>query len=214
MQFQHPLSVVTPTLDGDVLTALAHAEAWFTANQLQRVMPRAWSTEGIRKTLRRLTEQGIVDAEQVGRASHFRLNREHLAARPVIELANLRAALVTRIGDELRNAQQPPVYGAIFGSAARGDMRPDSDIDIFVVTSNETDPVWWETFTDRISRQLTRWTGNDARVFHLQESAARSAAATGDPVLLSVAREGIAVTGEPNWMRTLLRQHKVTPSAV
>jgi len=62
VDFRHPFAVVTPTLDGDVLTRLAQAEAAFTPGQLQRILPGR-STEGIRKTLQRLTVQGVVDAE-------------------------------------------------------------------------------------------------------------------------------------------------------
>lgn len=213
MQFQHPLSVVTPTLDGDLLTALAHAEVWFTPHQLQRVLPTDRSTEGIRRALRRLTEQGIVDAEQVGRASRYRLNRDHLGARPILELANLRSTFVTRLEDELRNMSEPPVYGALFGSAARGDMRPDSDIDILLVRADDTDLTGWEHFTDLLSRRVTRWTGNDAQIYDLDESTARAAAAGGDPVLVSVVKEGLTIAGRPDWLRALLRRHRVARSA-
>jgi len=34
MELQRHLTVITPTLDGDVLTALAAADAWFTTGQL------------------------------------------------------------------------------------------------------------------------------------------------------------------------------------
>lgn len=57
--------MVTPTLDGDVLTVLARAESDYTISDLPRVIGRG-STEGIRRVLRRLVDQGIVDRQQVG----------------------------------------------------------------------------------------------------------------------------------------------------
>lgn len=59
MQFSNPLAVVTPTLDGPVLAALAAADSPFTTGQLTRVLDGG-SKEGIRKVLRRLTAQGVV----------------------------------------------------------------------------------------------------------------------------------------------------------
>lgn len=85
----------------------ALAEAAFTTGQLQRMLPKG-STPGIRHALQRLVEQGIVEAEQVGRAWQCRLNREHLAAGPVIALANLRRALLQRMEDELEGWNPRP----------------------------------------------------------------------------------------------------------
>lgn len=208
MQFQRPLSVVTPTLDGDALTALAHADAWFTPSQLQRVMTKPWSTEGIRKVLHRLTDQGIVEVEKIGNVGRYRLNRDHLAAGPVTELANLRSLFLARIEDHVRAASSPPVYGAIFGSAARGDMETASDIDIFLVRSDSADDSSWRAYLDDLARHVTRWTGNDARVFDMTETEAIEAASESDPVLSSIAEDGVTIAGDAGWLRTVVRRQK------
>jgi len=90
VELSHPLAVVTPTLDGDVLAAMAQREVSFTTGQMHRILPR-YSEAGIRKVLMRLTHQGIVDSERVGNAFSYRFNREHLAAGPIMELATLHA---------------------------------------------------------------------------------------------------------------------------
>ena len=96
MELNHPLATITPTLDGDVLALLAQHEVTFTTGQLHRVLTN-YSVEGIRKVLVRLSRQGVVHAERVGNAFAYRLNTDHLAAGPIIELANLQRTLLARI---------------------------------------------------------------------------------------------------------------------
>ena len=60
-------------------------------------------------------------------------------------------------------------FAALFGSAARGNMRPDSDIDLFVVRPGEVhadSARWAEQLTD-LSERLTACTGCDARALEL-----------------------------------------------
>jgi len=207
-QIQHPLAVVTATLDGDVLAILALAEVAFTTGQLQRMLPKG-STPGIRHALQRLAEQGIVEAEQVGRTWQYRLNREHLAAGPVTALANLRRTLLGRMEDELKGWNPRPVYAALFGSAARGDMRPDSDIDIFLVRPTDSAPEAWERASSAFADQVTRWTGNDARL--LEMTAAEVAQRSGhEPVLHFIAKEGMTLCGSGAWLRKALAGAKVS----
>src|ERR1700712_4849330 len=100
MEFQHPFEVITPTLDGNVLDALAGADVWFTTGQLHLVIADR-SVQGIRQTLARLVEQGTVDSDQVGQTRRYRLNREHLAAPAIAILANLRDQLLQRINQHI-----------------------------------------------------------------------------------------------------------------
>lgn len=207
MQVQRPLATVTPTLDGDVLTVLAGTEVAFTPGQAARMIPSA-SVEGIRKVLKRLAEQGIVTVDRVGNAYTYRLNRDHLAAPAVLQLADQRATLLTRIEDTLAGWPVQPVYGAMFGSAARGQMRADSDVDIFLVRSDDSDVVAWESLTRDLAAAVTRWTGNDTRILDMTEAEVHDGAAIEDPVLHSVAAEGLTVAGSPRWLHSLLRDRQ------
>ena len=200
MLLQSPLAVVTPTVDGDVLAVLARATASFTPPQVQAILQRH-SVEGVRKALNRLVDQGIVDAERVGNAVNYRLNRDHLAARPIVELANLRTALFDRISEHVRDWSLPARLVMLFGSAASGTMRTDSDIDLFVV-GNDADlgRDTWQGQIGELERVVSRWTGNDARVLqyglgdldHLH-----------DPVVGDIWRDGIVITGD----RSLLNRN-------
>ena len=204
MQFSSPLAVVTPTLDGPVLTALATGDGPFTTGQLTRVLGEG-SEEGIRKVLRRLTAQGIVSAERVGPAFGYRLNRAHLAAESIIALAGLRATFLTRLERLLASWPHAPEYAAVFGSAGRGTMRPDSDIDLVLIRPDGPDEAW-DAHVDDLVHTVTAWTGNDLRP--LVYTLAELDAARGEPVLLDVLDSGITVAGQRSWFQRKVRPRK------
>jgi hypothetical protein len=199
MEFDRPMSVVTPTVDGDVLTALALADAWFTTGRIHQTIGRH-SEDGVRRVLRRLAEQGIVETLSGGSATLYRLNRQHLAASAVIELANLRWELVRRLTDALTRWTVPPVFAALFGSAAWRGMNAHSDIDVFLVRPDAvTDIDDWAASTAELQGVVSAWTGNDARIFELSEQDVLQRAAE-EPVLGDVLDHGIPLLGDMQWL--------------
>lgn len=202
MELSRPLSTITPTLDGDVLAALARNDVTFTVGQLHRIMPRS-SLEGIRRVLRRLVKQGVVCSDRVGNTFTYRLNRDHIAAEYVIGLADLQGKLLQRIEERLESWQQSPVYAAVFGSAAHGSMTVDSDIDLLFVRPDDVDETSWESNIEDLVSAVTRWTGNDARPL---EFTAAEVAARGryEPVLRAVLDEGLTVAGTRSWLNRQL----------
>lgn len=204
MLLAHPMQLVTPTVDGDVLAALARAEQSFTPGELHRLIG-THSISGIRKALIRLAGQGIVEAEARGHASVYALRRDHLAAPAIIELANLRQTLIQRLRDRLADFEIEPAYAALFGSAARDTMRVDSDLDVFLVRRTDLDDVMidaWERDVHELSQQATAWTGNDTRVLELSEREVSSGLAKrDDPVLDSIQKDGIHLAGPRSFWR-------------
>ena len=184
MELSRPLSVITPTVDADVLAVLAGAHASFTGRQVHQVAGRH-SERGIRNALHRLCTQGIVHRERVGSADQYTLNRGHLAAPYIEALAGLRAELLGRISDEFGRWTVAPVFAALFGSAARVAMRPDSDIDLLLVREDtiDADDATWRDQLDALARDVTTWTGNDTRVLEFSVGEVRAGLAAGeDPV--------------------------------
>ncbi len=203
VQFSQPLLTVTPTLDGPVLAALALAEETFSVRQIRNVIGQG-SEEGIRKVLRRLTAQGTVITDQFSDRMGYRFNRDHLAAQHIIGLAGLHHAFLTRLGDLLQAWNPQPVYGAVFGSAATGMMRPDSDIDLLLIRSDDADESAWDANIDDLVQQVTSWTGNDTRplVYTVREVDD----GTDEPVLTEAMNTGVVVLGPPRWLRDRLRR--------
>lgn len=206
MDAAHPLAVVTPTLDGDVLTHLALADAAFTPGQLQRLMPHA-TVAGVRRVLKRLTEQGVVTMSSAGvTARAYALNREHLAADAIIELATQVPRLLARIEGRLGSWAEPAIYAAVFGSMARQHATTSSDVDIFLVRSTESRDEVWLPQVEALESAVARWTGNDARAFVVDED--RLAERGYARVLDDIVREGLFVAGDPVRLRRAMAQRE------
>lgn len=202
MQLQSPLLTLTPTLDAEVLSVLAGADDWFTISQIHARLP-ARSREGIRRTVTRLSAQGVVDSTSVGTTTSHRLNRDHLAAGPILQLAALRSTFLERLRSDLARWRPEPVFSAVFGSAATGTMRHDSDIDLFVLAPDDVGD-HWDASIDSLSERSRRWTGNALHVLVMSETEVRGALHR-EPVLDDIAREGLTVTGSAHAFRRLTR---------
>lgn len=197
MQLNKPFATVTPTLDGDVLAVLAAHDVAFTTGQVHRIL-KGFSEEGIRKVLTRLVEQGVVVADRVGNAFSYRLNTEHLAADPIRALARLSSTFLTRMEQHLENWEERPVYGAVFGSAATGQMTPHSDVDMFLVRKDKSCDSTWSRQVGELSRAVSSWTGNDARVVEYTENELCNA--RGEPMIQDIVHHGLTVAGSRAWL--------------
>jgi len=69
----------------------------------------------------------------MGRNLVHELNRDHVAASAAMALAGLRTELWKRLRETLAGWTLKPMYASVFGSAARRDGGPESDIDLLLV---------------------------------------------------------------------------------
>ena len=163
-----------------------------TVGDVTVAMPRG-SEVGVRRSLARLVEQGIVRATEMGRNRVHELNRDHIAA-PIADLLDgLRLELWKRLRAHLKTWNPKPTYGCVFGSAARGDGHPESDIDILLVHApfpGESDPRRRSVgLSDQVAglatqfmtlqlteRQVSKWRGQVDELHH------RVRAWTGNPL--------------------------------
>jgi predicted nucleotidyltransferase len=195
MNLQHPLGVITPTLDGDVLVVLARADKGFTGREIERAIPGA-SHSGVQHALRRLTRQGIVLSERAGRANLFQLNRRHLAASMIEALSLLHQELVSRLQVKVKEWPHVPFVAVLFGSVARAASNEDSDIDILLVRPQGVDfddDIWREQVAG-LEEDTAAWTGNDARVLEYGYEELPGLIET-ETVIHDAAKEGIVLCG-------------------
>ena len=196
MQLQQPFGIVTTSTDGAVLEVLAGAETSFTSGQICRLTH--YSLQGVRLALSRLVEQGIVLSRPAGRAYLYQLNRQHLAAKYVEGIAHIFSEFLDSLRELLGSWEPRPEMAALFGSASRGLMRLDSDIDIFLVRPAvvpDEDSSWRNQVVE-LEQRSSMWTGNDCRVFELSEAELRQGLERADQVLSDIARDGIWLFGE------------------
>lgn len=158
------------TLDGPVLAVLAGSGKPMTVGEVAALTPRG-SENGVRRSLARLVEQGIVLATEMGRNRVHELNREHVAAPIAESLAGLRLMLWRRFRDTLGTWKPKPVYGCVFGSAARGDGNVHSDIDLLLVRA----PVAGESGPRRSSDTLAKVVAGHGSEFAVDQLTKRQA---------------------------------------
>jgi hypothetical protein len=198
MDLGEPTQVLTPTLDGPVLSVLARAGEGLTPGEVCR---RCWrgSEAGVRRTLGRLVSQGIVLSRPAGNAVLYAVNQDHLAAPLVMQLVDLRVTLWARLREYLAGWGVPAVHVSVFGSAARGDGDETSDIDLLVVRPEEvaSDDDGWEAQLDELRGRVLAWTGNRAQIVELNLAELRQAATRRERLLDEVRRDGIGLIGAP-----------------
>jgi predicted nucleotidyltransferase len=203
MDLTRPFGVVTPTVDGDVLAVLARADSSFTAPAVHRLIGDH-SEEGVRRSLQRLHQQGIVRAERAGQAYLYQLNRDHLAAEAIIEIAHTGDRLRQRISTIVSTWAVPPDFVALFGSAATGSMSLDSDIDVLVIRPDSVDveSETWRAQIANFEKAVTAMTGNDTRVLELRESEVEAGLrGRTKQVLADIRDHGIVLAGPTNYLR-------------
>ncbi len=203
MDFRRPLTVVTPTLDGDVLAVLAGANEEFSGRRIHRVVAHG-SENGIRNAADRLVEQGVVLRRRAGRANLYALNREHLAAPYIEGLVSLRGQLVDGLRNAISTWDPAPHSALVFGSVARGGAGPTSDLDLLVVRPLEVgeEAGKWREQLAQLENLGSAWSGNDTRILEYDEGELSSAAVR--RVVEEALADGIELYGSRHSLRRLL----------
>jgi predicted nucleotidyltransferase len=208
MDLKSPISTVVPSLDGPVLLVLARAEEGLSGRQIHK-LAGSGSVAGVRLVLQRLAATGLVHVDDLGNSLLYRLNRKHLVAAIVEQLADLRSTLLSRLADEISGWRIPPVHASVYGAIARGDGDLDSDVDLLLIRPDRHEfvDVLWEEQVGRLMQTVVDLTGNPAHVFELSQTELSGHLATEDPILNDWVRPSIELTGVP--LATLLDQFEV-----
>lgn len=200
MDVSHPITDVVPSAHGPVLAVLASTSTPLTGRAVAGLTRPRVSQPRVAAILHDLTRAGLVIRTPAGSASLFILNRDHVAAGPVQALASLRALLWDRIAKNATDWTHPPAAVIAFGSTARGDGGPDSDIDLLIIRPpdvHDDDPAWQHDLTDLAAR-VTAWSGNPCELLDRSQDELRTMAAAGERLLAEIRRDGRALVGSMN----------------
>jgi predicted nucleotidyltransferase len=204
MDVSKPFTAISSGVDADVLVVLAGSTKPRSGRELARRAGR--SNTGVQHVLDRLVEHGLVNREEVGRTFLYTLNRDHLLAPTVEQMAGARAELVRRLRDAIDGWAIPPVHASLFGSAARGDGDASSDIDLLVVRPADVDPddAHWRGQVDGLADLVRRWTGNNAGIAEVSEGELSRLRKDRPPAMEEVSEDAVDLAGEAT--RKLLRR--------
>jgi hypothetical protein len=135
-----------------------------------------------------------------GRSFSDALNRDHLLAGAILQIAAAKTELISRMAQIVFEWQIQPLTVKISGSAARKDMRTDSDIDLLVVMPDSAADEAVDEAVGHLAAQTTLWTGNDVRPLVYRSSEVRQAS-----IFTSILEGGIDISEDPYWLRERLR---------
>ncbi len=141
-----------------------------------------------------LIRAGLVNETVAGRSSMVALNRNHLAAGPLVELAGLRGELIRRLRERL--SQWPDLKGAwLFGSVARGDADSQSDIDLLIVAHDLEAPDL-HSLVVQLQADVRSWTGNDVQLVEHTTESWRKLVRSKNPLVEQMRSDGVSLTGD------------------
>ena len=154
--------------------------------QASRVMPH-------------LVQLGVVERHEVPPSSLFRLNRAHVAAKPIMALARSRDDALHQLGAAAAKMKVQPESVIVFGSFARGEADAQSDIDAVVVRRDdvaEGDDDWADA-VELWREEARAITGNRTEVIEAGRAEIARKLAGNASLWRDVARHGVVVHGLP-----------------
>ncbi len=197
MDVSKPFRALSPSVDLDVLVVLAGSTAPRSGREIARRAGR--SKTGVQHVLERLVDHGLVNRLDVGNASLYSLNREHLLTPAVEQMANARVELIRRLQERIGSFGIPAAHASLFGSAARGDGDVASDIDLLIVRPSavDADDEIWRAQIDELADIVLRWSGNHAGIAEFSEDELPRLRDERPPVVEQVQRDAVDLAGEP-----------------
>ena len=208
MDFAFPLSAAVPGVHGRVLAVLARSGLPQTGKRIAEMA--GTSVEQTRQVLLRMSESGLVESRRAGQAVLYESNPRHLLwpsiERLVIEadqaLWAVKRRVSMKIDDLVASADAARVTAALFGSVARGDARPDSDVDILLITPDEFAEFLVEALVLGVIREVEAATGNDCNIYQVSRERFDELVQYRDPMVQSLATDADVFHG-PHFRRRL-----------
>lgn len=201
MDLASPLLDIAPAVRGALLQSLARLEQPVTRRQLAAAAGVAPGNASA--VVRGLIGAGLVTEMVAGRSSMVQLNRDHLAAGPLLELAGLRGELIRRLRERL--TAWPDLLGAwLFGSVAHGDADGESDIDLLIVADDLESPDLHERMS-LLQADVRSWTGNNLQLVEHSSASWRKLVRSKNRLVEQIRLDGIDLAGDT---ASLLRRQR------
>lgn len=197
MDYRRPVEALIPGVQGRVLGVLSRTNTELTMRTVAQLA--GVSAQQASLVIGRLVNLGVVDRREVPPASLVRLAADNLAAQAVASVAHLRWAALERLRALAVDITPAPASLVVFGSFARGDADPDSDIDVLAVRPPGLSSVADDDWVDSLGRwadTATRTVGNPVNLIELEaREVAGLLARRGPSVWHDAARDGVVLAG-------------------
>jgi len=152
------------------------------------------SAAGASRAMEHLTAMGVMERREASGQHLYTVNRDSYLYGVLSGLFDAEEARQQALFQALRDALGPMAKAAaIFGSRARGDDRPDSDLDLLVVIEDaDGEEGVWEHLVE-LQPRIQREFGLRLSPVILGLERLRERAREGDPFVEAVAAEGIPI---------------------
>lgn len=202
MQFQQPLNRM---LDSEIKVRLLRflCQKGGEWNGRRMAAEVAVHPTTAHKALRELRQATLLDFKQVGNSFVYSLRDEHVLVRDVLRpLFQREGTAQERLVDLLKrglnaNLRSSVVAAAIYGSLAKGQERPTSDIDLLVLVSSVRAKQDVRDALERVGEAVMRTFGNPLALYVNTVREARQKVQRGLPVFQNILRAHRLLWGRP-----------------
>jgi predicted nucleotidyltransferase len=196
MDLTAPLQSLIPSMESAALTVLAETQSALGQSQIHHLAPRG-TRRGLGLALDRLVEHGLVVAEPTNHGYVYRLNRDHVLTPAVLTAADARQEFLRRLTEACAHLRPTAVSAVVFGSVARRESGPASDVDLLLVVPDDadTDDVVWRDQIRHLEAQVLAWSGNRAEIITVTRTHVSELVADGEPIVHSWRADALTLTG-------------------
>lgn len=196
VDFRAPVQAVIPGAQGRILGVLAQTTADLNLRTVARLSDV--SVAQASRVMPTLVELGLVERREVPPSALFRMVRDHVAARAVGALVDLRSSVLQELAASVGDLAVPPASLVVFGSFARGDADRTSDLDFLLVrpVGVDEDDEEWRTSVGEWTVGVRRLTGNRVDLLELGLENVGAKLRSKHPLWGAISREGIVVYGQ------------------
>lgn len=197
MDFVRPVQAVIPGAQGRILAVLVETSAELNLRTL--ALLSGVSLAQASRVLPGLVSLGLVERREVPPSALFRIVPDHVAVRAVLALSRARDLVLEELGGLAAELPEPPVSVIVFGSLARGDGGPDSDIDVVMVRPSGVgeDSDDWRRSVEAWRADVRRIAGASVDLVEVSEADIARLLRSRRPMWRDVFRDGVVVYGAP-----------------
>ena len=152
----------------------------------------------VSRILKELEKEGVITSKKVGRSILHSLNSRHYLVKHIILPAfkkekeakeNLAKFLKRKLNSEIESI-------ILFGSIAKQKEKPDSDIDLLFIVSDESNPKTLEEKISTLNPKITEYFGNSISPLIMKVSEFKLRLKKNDKLLKSILKEGEVLQGK------------------
>lgn len=167
-----------------------------TIRELSREI--AITPPNVSKVLKELEKEGVIVSKKAGRSILHSLNRNHYLVKNIILPVFIKENQFKKtLAEILKTKLNFPIESIIlFGSVARGEEKPKSDIDLLFIISNKSNSADLEDKVLNLNNQIVKNFGNSISPLIIKTSEFKKKIVKNNKLIKSILKEGEVLQGK------------------